>query len=91
VTEDFIPLDNKRGGNQRYEQFVNLTDSGYMALTKKENDQDRTDIFKLYLTRDKGWQSIFLFSLPRGVKIMRIINNLVFLDKDVYNMDGSFF
>ena len=62
-----------------------------MALTKKENDQDRTDIFKLYLTRDKGWQSIFLFSLPRGVKIMRIINNLVFLDKDVYNMDGSFF
>jgi hypothetical protein len=90
VNEDFIPLDNQRGGDQNYETFVELTDSGYFAVSKKFDDgQEITDIFRLYLTEDQGWQSKFLFSLNRRVFKMAVDKDRFILDHEVYDMFGS--
>ena len=91
VDEDFIPLDNQRGGDQNYETFVELTDSGYFAVSKKFYDgEEITDIFRLFLTEDQGWQSKFLFSLNRRVFKMAVDKDRFILDHEVYNMYGIF-
>ena len=38
INEDYIPIDNERGGDQNYETFVELTDSGFLAVSKKIDD-----------------------------------------------------
>jgi hypothetical protein len=32
ATEDFIPLDNLKGGDQKYDRFIGLSDLGTLAV-----------------------------------------------------------
>ena len=50
ATEDFIPLDNLKGGEQKYDRFIGLSDLGTLAVYNLIKDQ--TDIFKIYHTQE---------------------------------------
>jgi hypothetical protein len=82
--EDYIPLDNLKGGNQNYDKLLHLSDTGYMGVLKKESSS--TDIFKIYFTANHGWQSRYIFSVPKEIKKMTVDKDRFILDYEVYNI-----
>ena len=63
VSEDLLPLECKMPGEKKYDKFIAMTDTGIIAVGNTK--EERTDIFKIFYTCDRGWQSRFLFPINR--------------------------
>jgi hypothetical protein len=87
ISEDYVPLDNEEGGNQKYDLLLDVSETGIMALHKHGSEQ--TDIFHIFLTQGRGWESKFLFRIDRVINRMEIDGERVILDHQIYTMKGN--
>ena len=53
VSEEMLQMENKLPGDGKYDKFVGLTETGILAVAN--TIEDRTDIFKIFWSQDRGW------------------------------------
>jgi hypothetical protein len=68
VSEEMLQMENKLPGDGKYDKFVGLTETGILAVAN--TIEDRTDIFKIFWSQDRGWQSRFMFTIARVLSMI---------------------
>ena len=82
VTETHIDLKGQDGRETKYDTFVHLTDTGVLAVVK--TSESCTDIHRIIWSQEHGWQTRFLFRVPRVVALIAVDEDRIICDHQVY-------
>lgn len=66
--------------------MINLTDSGILSLYNRM--EQRTDFYKLFWTKERGWLSKFMFPIQREVEQMTVDEDRIICDQRIYSSTG---